>query len=1394
MIKTYLRGGVALAAMTLALELAAPTEAAAQSVLNAPPPTRYTVDERGVDVRLGSFNRSTTDVVIGQPGQGGLTYERTFAGSGWRDNLTTTIMNQGGQIVVSAGGYSEAFTSSGSSYTPVIPRGSRLVNNGSGYTWTWSDGTVVEFDDNQGRYNPAGTVLGFASSLHRPNGEEIAYTYQIVQLESPPFGNAVRLVGVSNNFGYGLKVEYAFSLDPASPEQLALWGQVYKVTGYNFATEYCAPDAISCSFSNAWPHATYGQSATASSVTDTLGNVTNYTYSSGRMTGVKLPGSTLNDLTIIYTSGRVSAVNVGGGSDVWDYAYSDASGTRTTTITDPLNHDWVARSNISAGTLTSWADPLGNTTSYGYNSGRLSSITLPEGNSVSYVYDGRGNVTQTTATPKSGSGQSPIVTSAVYPTSCSNPITCNLPTSTTDGRNETTTYAWNSTHGGLTSVTLPIPGTGTVHPKTTISYGLRTAHYKDASGNIVNAPSSVYLPTIVAQCITLASCDGTADETELTLSYGSSTSTNPNNLLPTTITNRAGNGDVSSTITVSYDRNGDPTQINGPVSGMTQRNRYDAGRRQIGMVGPDPDGSGPLTYRAVRYGYNERGQVTSTEAGTVAGYGDGAWDNFAPLQQVATQYDGIGRPVSTRLRVGSTTYSSAQTVYDAAGRVQCSITRMTSLNTVLTACSPGSGSAGYDRVTRMTYDNANRVLTQTRAYGTSDAATETFTWTDNGNILTAKDGANNLSTFEYDGFDRLSRLRYPNASGGGSSTTDDEIYAYDANSNLTSWTNRNGSVFAFTYDALNRRTLQNPTGTSLDVTYTYDNLNRLLTAVGNGRTITRTYDQLSRLLSETTPQGQMSYQYDEAGNRTQIEWPDDFAVNYAYDLYSEVTDVEVQGTTPTLLATYSYDNLGRRASVTRPALPNTNYTYTGPRLTGLTHNLSGTSHDVTLGFQYNPAGQITQRTVSNDNYVWDEATAGTTSYTNNGRNQVTNAGGSTVTYDTNANINAIGSTAYAYDALNRMTTGSGQTMTYDPANRLNAAGGSAYGYVGSQIAAVYSGGALAERYVPGPGVDETVAYYGSGTQRMVFADERGSTMGYTTTSGTAVIFNTYDEYGVPGSSNGYGMQYTGQFSLPNAGGYYYKSRSYNPNLGRFMQPDTIGYKGGMNIYAYVYGDPMNRTDPLGMEGESIVGDVFITQDRCPRGVQCFGGVDLIGVRPNYPWPRLPQADGGGGGVAELDDVIVVARRREPETCDSPMSSLVGSARAVLEVAATGADIATVGLAAGGVTGGVAIGTKLLGYTFEGALWGINLYDAFVNGNSGPLTAQLASLPTRLIPGGRALQGGLRAARGPTGILRNSAGQFRTSYINHTAVREAGDQLSSQLAESAVDAIVCPEKE
>ena len=49
------------------------------------PPEHYTLNAQGVDLVTGSFTYAATDVVIGTPGEGGISHGRVYVNGGWRD-------------------------------------------------------------------------------------------------------------------------------------------------------------------------------------------------------------------------------------------------------------------------------------------------------------------------------------------------------------------------------------------------------------------------------------------------------------------------------------------------------------------------------------------------------------------------------------------------------------------------------------------------------------------------------------------------------------------------------------------------------------------------------------------------------------------------------------------------------------------------------------------------------------------------------------------------------------------------------------------------------------------------------------------------------------------------------------------------------------------------------------------------------------------------------------------------------------------------------------------------------------------------------------------------------------------------------------------------------------
>lgn len=190
----------------------------------------------------------------------------------------------------------------------------------------------------------------------------------------------------------------------------------------------------------------------------------------------------------------------------------------------------------------------------------------------------------------------------------------------------------------------------------------------------------------------------------------------------------------------------------------------------------------------------------------------------------------------------------------------------------------------------------------------------------------------------------------------------------------------------------------------------------------------------------------------------------------------------------------------------------------------------------------------------------------------------------------------------------------------------------------------------------GPGLDQPlVEYAGSGTTSRTFlsADERGSIIARSASTGALIAANSYDEYGIPGSANAGLFQYTGQAWISQLGFYYYKARMYSPTLGRFMQTDPLGYDGdGPNLYAYTLNDPVNFGDPLGLctgpEGDIVVCGKRLSNDS-PVASQ---PAPVVGTPPSGP---------GGGCVGDCRPIVVIAKPKPKQTKTSCVLRAIGKA-------------------------------------------------------------------------------------------------------------------------------------
>jgi RHS repeat-associated protein len=531
-------------------------------------------------------------------------------------------------------------------------------------------------------------------------------------------------------------------------------------------------------------------------------------------------------------------------------------------------------------------------------------------------------------------------------------------------------------------------------------------------------------------------------------------------------------------------------------------------------------------------------------------------------------------------------------------------------------------------MTRYSYDELGRLVKETFA----DNTRNTFTYDADDNVIKIVDGNGSAVTGQYDGIDRVVQVDVARASAVLGTTQ--QRFEYDGLSRLTRASDNNDSADANddslvirAYDSLGRLLEEVQNSRAISSQYDGDSSRRLGLVYPNGRALELAYDKLDRL-DAITNKGSSSKLVDyayigpqrllERGYRNGVRLTylsDDRAKQIGYDGLNRIISHRHLGQGNSVIAgfEYAYDRASNKLFERKLHQQNALEAYSYDSFYRLTSVINaGQGLD---SFQLDGVGNWASR-----NGVANKATT---------MNEYESFAGVPQQYDDNGNLTDDGRNRYEYDAFNRLVRVTRKsdnariaTYRYDVFNRRIGRVVSNSGALDDAVQYFYDGWQEIEelrptstqQYVYGLWIDELVTmdkdrdndgkidatYY-------YHEDGRRNIVAVSDAQGGAVERYAYDAYGKVSVTDAKGEAlartsvsnlyfFAGRRLDPETGLYYYRMRYMNPETGRFIQRDPIGmWKDRTNIgnaYGYVGNNPVNGTDPTGME----------TREECKRRV------------------------------------------------------------------------------------------------------------------------------------------------------------------------------------------------
>ena len=1026
----------------------------------------------------------------------------------------------------------------------------------------------------------------------------------------------------------------------------------------------------------------YNSSGLLTQFTDVNGNKTTCAYDSNRrLTTVVAPdGGTVTTNT--YDSlGRVASQGDGiPEHKLMRFEYDETSqpGKVVTTVMDRTDartlyvHDSQYR-------LISVTDPLDNTTTFTYDSnGNRTGMTDALGHTTTFTYDDSGNLLsktdgegqRTTFTYDENHNLLTVVNSAGKTATYRYDAQNNL-TELTDfsGNRTVLAYGENSllsenrsprgnatsfdyTNGRLTTLTDPLSR------KTTFAY--------DTAGRLTGITD----PAGMTSSFTYSPSGKLLSQTDALGNQTSHTYDSRDRLVTTT-------DPLGGLTQFTYDANNNLQKKTDALNGVTHY-AYDGEDRLVELTNP----LGAIT----RFAYDAAGRlVTVTDPlGNVARFEyDAAGNRIA-------SYDALGTKVS---QINFDARDLPTTVIDVLGR-----------NTKLAYDALGNLAQQTDplgKITSYGYDPESRLTQSTDP----QQLISRQTFDAEGNRIGLTNPAGATTAFAYNEANELTTLTTA-----GNRTTS---YSYDVRRLLDSVVDPAGKTTTTTFDEAGRMIkLVDDVG---QIDYSYDRKGRLLTVTEGIRGSARVYDALDRLTKYTDCDGNvLTYAYDASGNLTELTYPDGKKVTSTYDAANRLTGVTDWANRTTQYA-YDANSRLTKTTRPNGTVQTRTYDKAG-QLTSLVDLAKDRSTIVRYDFSYDAAGRLVNESrkpeipayVPPAQSLTYDADNRLTTYAGQTVNH--DANGNMLAAPFNGSLGEL-----TFDARNRLISAAGSTYSYDAENHRiqSSTAGDITRYVVnpnatlSQVLVSIAASGSTTRYVYGLGLiyQDT----DDATMRYLHPDFRGSTVALSGSEGTVTGRIDYGPFGEINTRSGdtdTSFLFSGHSGVQtdSNGLVYMRARYYHPQLGRFVSQDpllgSLTSAGSLNRYLYAGGNPISFIDPTGFARWGVAEqpvpplDSIMNQDRSSM-IAAFGGTIATAGRSASTFYLDPVV--GGDFNDALGKAWSYREKMLAQSASSQGAAAVRTALAAGEVSpAVTAALVAGSFAAGYLIGDIVVNQIILG--------------------------------------------------------------------------------------------------